>query len=441
MFVPIDRLYLFLDQFTNDDVIIYRFYPHGSKNFSDITMLRDYPRLQNWLNGMESVPMLMYDQEPLNFDLYQDIESSEILRFLQKNNATIDIFEKHNLLNDVIKIYKTNNLFAFSRHHVSDYWLLCHSEKNSSELTKYESLGAVGVYWWSHAIISRDWYRYGLSDQRLNYFGINFDKDFNVYNRAWTGTREYRLKFTEMIIKNDLLPTTSTTLSEYNNELHYRNYVFKNPKFSVDTDFSIVKPNQTTSTASADYSFEDYQRSAIDVVLETIFDDNRIHLTEKTLRPIACGKPFIIVSTPGCLQYLRDYGFETFKDYIDESYDNILDPLDRLECIIKLMADISSLPKNQKNKLYQQLHKVANRNKKWFWSNTFAQKIVNEFKENYAKSYNVCKKSQTGQEWLRQRKILASLSDDYRKWLCSDNEYRSRRDIATILMKIKKSSI
>jgi hypothetical protein len=46
-------------------------------------------------------------------------------------------------------------------------------------------------------------------------------------------------------------------------------------------------------------------------------------LTEKALRPIACGQPFILAATPGSLQYLRSYGFKTFSGYIDETYDTI----------------------------------------------------------------------------------------------------------------------
>jgi hypothetical protein len=241
-----------------------------------------------------------------------------------------------------------------------------------------------------------------------------------------------------MIVQNNLLPCTSITLSSSDDGCHYRDHIFKNPKFQIDSDLSILEPNQASSCASADYSQDDYRKSAIDVVLETLFDDTRIHLTEKTLRPIACGKPFIMVSTPGALQYLRDYGFKTFDEYIDESYDNIQDPLERLKSIIKLMEDISKLPQNKKNNLYQQLHQIAQKNKKRFWSDDFAQKIIDEFTENYTKSYDVCKTSQQGKKWLEQRKKLCSISDGYRRWLCSDNESRSRKDIIKLLMKIKK---
>ena len=70
-------------------------------------------------------------------------------------------------------------------------------------------------------MIARDWYRYAKVDKRLDYSEINFQKDFNVYSRSWTGTREYRLKFTEMVLTNNLVPYTAIGLSEFDNGYHY----------------------------------------------------------------------------------------------------------------------------------------------------------------------------------------------------------------------------
>jgi len=402
MFVPFDRLYDFLDQFVNNDTLIYRFYPHGSKKLSDISILKIYSKYYDYYTILGSIPILMHDQEPLNFDFYNNIDPKEILMFMQKyRSPKIKKLQQRNILDRYIDMQRCQNLDIFCGQHISDGWLLCHSEKKSLELSKYQSLGAVGVYWWSHAMIARDWYRYAQIDQRLNYKSMDFENDFNVYNRAWSGTREYRLKFAEMIVKNNLLSTTKLKFNERDHEVHYRDHIFKNLRFSVDIDLSVLEPNRFDSTASADYSHEDYHRSAIDVVLETLFDDSRLHLTEKSLRPIACGKPFILVSTPGSLQYLRDYGFETFGEYIDESYDTVIDPLDRLKCIIKSMKSISSLPNHKKQYLYQKMHDVAQRNKDRLWSNDFAQQVINEFKENYQQAYAICKKSQNGEKILK----------------------------------------
>jgi hypothetical protein len=441
MFVPLDRLYDFLNQFVDDDVIIYRFYPHGSKKLSDISMLYKYHT--NWHNYTLSVPMLMHDQEPCNFDLYKNLDREEIITSLKKLRP-IDVYnmlQKHNILDQMIEICKSTNLDVFNGNFLADHWFLCHSEKNSPEISNYESLGAIGIYWWHHAMVARDWYRYAKLDNKLEYSAQEFTKDFNVYSRAWKGTREYRLKFLELMVENNLVLCSSVSMSDFDNGNHYHDHIFKNLKFKTNADLSMIKLTNSDSNASADYSREDYLSSALDVVLETLFDDTRQHLTEKILRPIACGKPFILASTPGSLQYLRSYGFETFGEYIDESYDLISDPLDRLHAIIKLMKDISRLPKLEKIRLYQTLHKISRRNKMWFWSEEFAQHIIDEFKDNYRQCYHAYKSLRYGNKWLKQRKELASLSDGYRRDICSDKSARSRQDIAKLIMDIKSQDL
>jgi len=436
MFVPLDRLYDFLDQYSHDDTVIYWFHPHGSKKCSNLRMLKD--GCKNWHDLMMSIPMIMHDQEPLNFSLYNHNHYDDILKFLQMfEPSLLKVSQEIGQIDYIIHIYQNRNLNMFKGSFLADKWLLCHSEKNSMELAKYENIDAIGVYWWSHAIIARDWYRFAQVDKKLHYNVSNFVKDFNVYNRAWKGTREYRLKFTEMIVQNDLVNSTSISFNEFDNQCYYRDHVFKNKALAVDSDLSILDKNQFLSTASADYYWSDYYNSSIDVVLETLFDDARIHLTEKILRPIACGKPFILVSTPGSLQYLRDYGFETFNEYIDEDYDLISDPLNRLQHIINLMKHISQLSKSDKKYLYTQLHLIANRNKKRFWSDDFAQKIMSEFLNNFRHAYEICKDLRNGKHWIEKRKRLSAKSDKFKNFLCRDNLYRTRQDIAKLLLETK----
>ena len=115
-------------------------------------------------------------------------------------------------------------------------------------------------------------------------------------------------------------------------------------------------------------------------MLETLFDDSRLHLTEKTLRPIACAQPFILAATVGSLEYLRGYGFETFAPWIDETYDTIENPVQRLDAIVQEMKRIANL--SNKVELYQEIRKIAARNQKLFFSEAWQQSIINEFKTN-----------------------------------------------------------
>jgi len=69
----------------------------------------------------------------------------------------------------------------------------------------------------------------------------------------------------------------------------------------------------------------------ISIVAETL-DDNRVFFpTEKTGKALMSSKPFIILGSKHFLKHLRSIGFKTFHPIIDESYDEIDDPVKRTE--------------------------------------------------------------------------------------------------------------
>jgi hypothetical protein len=147
--------------------------------------------------------------------------------------------------------------------------------------------------------------------------------------------------------------------------------------------------NTHDASSSADYNNKDYASTAIEIVLETLFDDSRLHLTEKTLRPIACGRPFMLMSPHGSLQYLRDYGFQTFDRLIDETYDTIEDPAQRLQAVIKEMSRISALPQVEKHRLWSKLYEISKFNQRLFFSHQWQQSIQQEFLTNLTQSLSV----------------------------------------------------
>jgi hypothetical protein len=241
----------------------------------------------------------------------------------------------------------------------------------------------VPVYYFSHALIARDWFRYAEVDPLI--CKKNVKKDFLIYQRAWTGSREYRLKFSEMLIDSNI---HEQCLSRFNslddNNKHYQTHQYKNNTFCIKRhDLELHFPvNNTPSLASADYVIEDYHQTRFEVVLETLFDDQRWQLTEKVFRPIVCEQPFILASTPGALSYLKSYGFKTFGDHIDESYDNITDPIERLHAILRTMKSILSLTLEEKELLSSRLQNITKFNKNWFFSKEFFNLVINEYKSN-----------------------------------------------------------
>lgn len=395
MSVPLDRLYNHLDGLCNHDALIYRFYPHGSKNLSDLRALTDIDQL-GWKFVLKP-GAICHDQEPLFFDQYSDADMLNY--FLSDSGQKID-FE---ILNRIQSSIRTQHIRAVidSKFSIYDRTLLIHSEKNSNNLDQYTSAGFIGVYWWAHAALAADWFRYAEHDPTLRLDLTAINKDFLIYNRAWAGTREYRLKFTELVVDADLHNQCAmkfNTESEGNNyhDFDPKNSAFKIHRNDLETYFG---PCKVDASASADYDSYDYQHSGIEVVLETLFDDSRWHLTEKSLRPVACGKPFILAATAGSLEYLRSYGFKTFDGYIDETYDTITDPLQRLEFICNEMKRISQLPLGEKTQLWQNLYNIADYNKKLFFSADWQQGIFDEFVTNIKLGLSELEPYKTGKHW------------------------------------------
>jgi len=373
MSVPLDRLYNYLHDIVNHDILIYRWTPHGSKKLEDLRPLLDYKNLN-------STPILIaHDQEPLDYYQYT---INDVLA-LQAHVALFDPALANIPPNKLWDQFQLHHFRLCYTDNIYKLILLAHSERNSDQVELYQSKGYIPVYYWSHAIIARDWYRYAEHDPNL--IRRTVKTPFLIYNRAWSGTREYRLKFAEMLVNAGLDKQCQMGFNILDQEQEYYAHVFKNAKLQITTT-DLDKhffTNTATSDASADYCAQDYRETMIEVVLETLFDDTRWHLTEKTLRTIACGHPFILAATPGSLEYLRSYGFETFGGLIDETYDTIQDPVQRLDAIIQVMQQLLTADA----KVWEQLRSIAARNKTRFFSPEFHQQIVDEFKLNFDQAF------------------------------------------------------
>lgn len=421
MSVPLDRLYNFLSNVCNrSDLLIYRFLPHGSRKLQDLQWLEGKP--YDWFEFQTAHNLIFHDQELLLYDFYSE---NDILAEVQKRRYWRS--ESDTVLGDYAvewhKIITQMHLRSRIKFPISvhDQVLLCHSEKNSGELTRYEQNDFIGVYYWSHALIARDWFRYAKLDATLTVKFDQITKDFLIYNRAWSGIREYRLRFIELLLNQNLHDVCKVSFNPVDTDTHYTNHKFANHQFRLNrADIeNYIPTTHVDASASADYDSQDYAQCAIEVVLETLFDDQRQHLTEKALRPIACGRPFIIVSTPGCLQYLRDYGFETFDGLIDESYDTIQDPDERLYAITAEMKRISMLAPDQKRKLWQDLYEISAKNRQLFFSDQWHDKIVSEFKNNFDSA--IARVTCTNKSWNKIKKLVPDYHDNL---LCNEDDLK-----------------
>ena len=85
-----------------------------------------------------------------------------------------------------------------------------------------------------------------------------------------------------------------------------------------------------------------YYRSKVDIITETILDDDAVHITEKTFKAIYLGLPFVISASKGHLKSLRDMGFKTFNSVINEDYDD-MSGKDKIKKIIDSAEELCNI--------------------------------------------------------------------------------------------------
>jgi hypothetical protein len=118
-----------------------------------------------------------------------------------------------------------------------------------------------------------------------------------------------------------------------------------------------------------------FGRYRIEIVIET----NTVTqgwFTEKTAKCLASGKPFLLYGTSGQLQQLRKMGFRTFDTYIDETYDDVLDPDIRFDEICRVAVSIHEDPRRVQ--LLEQIDAVAQ------WNQQHYSQIIKDYYNDHS---------------------------------------------------------
>jgi len=386
MFSP-DSLYDYLRYFLSyykKPPILRTLGNHGSLNLFNTLESSKLDNISPFVSHISNTPSnipfkflgycLAFDQEPIDtFSIMMESSSNKSkLNFLSNitdntsRNIASDYFEYQNAISDPNEYISK---FASSMH----IPMVCHSELNSNAINDLSTLNFIPIYYWYHAIISLYWFQsYELL--KINYTRTN--KKFGLYARDASGTRKYRLSLLSSLHK--IKQNVSFNLLE--------------PLASQISDKSIwhdrlLTNSSINSDSSASIEWEDIYNFDIHIIAETLFDTEKIHLTEKCFKPIIMGQPFIMFAGPLSLQYMRKYGFKTFNDIWDESYDSEMDNSIRFNKIINLIYTINNLSSQQYNSIMNKAKKICEYNKIHFYSTSFKNKIINELHESFNNGY------------------------------------------------------
>jgi hypothetical protein len=108
-----------------------------------------------------------------------------------------------------------------------------------------------------------------------------------------------------------------------------------------------------------------YNDYFIEIVVETDCVSNT-WITEKTVKNLYIGKPFLMMCGAGSLAHLHKLGFKTFSPWIDESYDQITNTYLRFEAIKKEIDRLAAMSIQELNDMHQEMLSILAYNRQHF---------------------------------------------------------------------------
>jgi len=129
--------------------------------------------------------------------------------------------------------------------------------------------------------------------------------------------------------------------------------------------------------------------SLFNIVTESNFSDgNYSRFTEKTIKPLLVGRPFIIVGSPHTLSNLRDLGFATFREVVNEDYDSISDPAERLQAVFNEISRLNESSIQNDPNAIALIHNACRFNQNHIASGDLQKRILERHNNTLSESLN-----------------------------------------------------
>lgn len=334
----------------------YFFYPFGAIESSNIIQPNGHFRDTTFVHGA-----FFYDQEPFDLNQALKVQREKIGPQSQKRLLLMAMGERNN---------------------------------HSRELRQQ---GFLPWNYFYHGFAALDWYRDG---QYLVDNSHSFSDVFITFNRLCTGPRAYRLDFVARIIEQDLLKRGRVSLhhkhgdnrSSVEDELNSSDCKLSDAAkqrvgrviLPLEDNLVIDEPI-IPGSVSANLGPDEvklWQSALWHVVTETVFYEEKQHLTEKIFKPIVARRPFILLGAQHNLAYLREYGFKTFDRWIDESYDSEPDPEKRTAMVVEELNKLCMKSKEELKAMYWEMLPTLEYNHTHMYGE-FKNIIVNELVDNF----------------------------------------------------------
>jgi len=123
-----------------------------------------------------------------------------------------------------------------------------------------------------------------------------------------------------------------------------------------------------------------YEHTNFGVCLETSTSNESIFITEKTIKYIAAGLPFISIGSSGLMSFLRQLGFKTFEDVLDQSYDEENNIKVKIDNVVELLRNLS-FSESQ----WDKVKSICKHNQQHFFNTSWDKEIKDYLKKVISK--------------------------------------------------------
>lgn len=133
--------------------------------------------------------------------------------------------------------------------------------------------------------------------------------------------------------------------ASFQEEIYKKIKIFKkSPNMFVDGEGNLVKYQLNSSIIGAiqnsKFVLNSINNSFVNIVTETRYASPFQYISEKSIKPVLCYRPFIILGTPYSIALLKKMGLRTFNTWWDESYDSETDHTKRFKMVYDIVTDI-----------------------------------------------------------------------------------------------------
>lgn len=198
-------------------------------------------------------------------------------------------------------------------------------------------------------------------------------KRYLAYNRHWNETRQF---FVLDLYQRNLLQHGLVSLGcAPSEDLAHR---FLRPEFFTnweETDekrrtsckaahrlqptLPLIIDTDLSENLSHTFVTEHYLQTDLSVINETWSSPTTMFISEKTYKTILFKHPFMVLSSPGFMAYVRSLGFQTFHPIINEAYDEEPALPRRKELLLAELLRWINLKAKDRRKALEQLREIT----------------------------------------------------------------------------------